>query len=357
MALLSTSWSLRATGLWLSGAILASTSAPALAEREQDPWYEVELIIFEYTAPEALLAEKWPLEPGYPNSEQLIELRADDKPAAPTAAPMDAPQAPLDLNTNATPPPAEDPLVHAPEETNDVLDQAYRLLESHVLNLNDEFAKLEGSDQHRPLFHAAWRMQVPSRAAPARIHVSNNVARLLPLVDPASAEGLANTDMPMMDVVMPDEVAPLMPAIPTGNDLDLDSDNTLPALDGVISISVARYLHVDLDVLFRSNEPLPSDGQDIYAVMPEPFVDETLLQEPVTEPAPFRMDEFGNIVMNNELSPEAEAPQVLVNDLIRVQGNLRMRSKEIHYLDHPKVGMIIQFLPYEVATEEDVSAE
>lgn len=285
----------------LLGAALAYTGQVKATEREEARWYEVELIIFEHTTPEALLAEKWPVNPGYPSSAGLIELRSEKVPSANQEANGISPAMP---NTNT--------------------GQAYRRLDAKRLNLTKQFEKLQASPHHRPLFHTAWRMQVPPRDKPARIHLNNGIARLLPetpkSMTPQSSAAQSTSDIPM--------AAPVIAANSrTGRNPNQLA--TRPAIDGVISISIARYLHIDLDLLFRSPEPLPSGTSNDYWVMPEPIV----------APNDHQADEPNSDVVTNA--------QVLINDLIRVQGNLRMRSKEVHYLDHPKVGMIIQFLPYE----------
>ncbi|MBI3773879.1 MAG: peptidoglycan binding protein CsiV [Gammaproteobacteria bacterium] len=71
------------------------------------------------------------------------------------------------------------------------------------------------------------------------------------------------------------------------------SNRQATPLDGVISIGKGRYLHIDSDLVLHRNN-----------------------------------------------SGSTGTPE-----FIRMKGDLRMRSNELHYLDHPMGGMLIQFTP------------
>lgn len=82
-----------------------------------------------------------------------------------------------------------------------------------------------------------------------------------------------------------------------------------PVLEGVIKTSVNRYLHVDLDFVLRR------------AVKTEPIAD-----GPATE------------------------------QTYRFTAHRKMRSGELHYIDHPLMGALIQITPYR-KPEPEVAAE
>ncbi|WP_428604972.1 peptidoglycan binding protein CsiV [Sedimenticola sp.] len=87
-------------------------------------------------------------------------------------------------------------------------------------------------------------------------------------------------------------------AIYLGPDLHHRDDTPPAPFEGLIKINVNRYLHVALDLLLRgANSNLP--------------------------PAPF--DAFSSPTQGS----------------IRFQGTRRMRSGELHYIDHPKMGALI----------------
>jgi hypothetical protein len=79
----------------------------------------------------------------------------------------------------------------------------------------------------------------------------------------------------------------------------------LNEVDGTVTIVRGRYLHVYTDLVYRT---------------------------PMTNPG---VDPQG---------PHALGPS-LAN--IRVQGQRRMRSRELHYLDHPLLGILVQITPLE----------
>jgi hypothetical protein len=82
----------------------------------------------------------------------------------------------------------------------------------------------------------------------------------------------------------------------------------VPRAEGLITVSVNRYLHVELDMLLRGK----MGG------------------------APLLPGEFQNY---------------------RFKQHRRMRSKELHYIDHPLMGVLIEILPLENQASSDDEAE
>ncbi len=91
----------------------------------------------------------------------------------------------------------------------------------------------------------------------------------------------------------------------------------LPRLEGVITVSVQRYLHVDLDLLLNQSA--------------------------------------------SRLSTESESGLLLNDDAksFRYIGTRKMRSSELHYMDHPKMGALILISRYEQPepTEQELAPE
>lgn len=91
-------------------------------------------------------------------------------------------------------------------------------------------------------------------------------------------------------------------------------------LEGTVNLILSRYLHLETDLwlgdyvqTFAPSEPAPADAVGL----------------PV---------EDGSIAPANQSSFEA-------THLIRMQDTRRMRSKELHYLDHPLMGVIVKVIP------------
>ena len=142
----------------------------------------------------------------------------------------------------------------------DDADTAYRLLSPSELSLNAVRNRLERSARYRPILHAGWRLQglPPDAARPAHV-----------------GPGLGGGGVETME----------------------HAGDTRPAVHGAVTVSLARYLQVEVDLLYRR----PAGG-DTTA--------------PDTAPTRFR----------------------LVSER-------RMRSGELHYIDHPLFGVLVLLIP------------
>lgn len=85
-----------------------------------------------------------------------------------------------------------------------------------------------------------------------------------------------------------------------------------PLIDGTIKLIRKRFLHVEADFLYRA-----------------PFIEDK-----------------GNLLAHKQW-PQA----------FRLQESRRMRSREIHYLDHPMFGVLILASPYEAPVDEALGVE
>ena len=137
---------------------------------------------------------------------------------------------------------------------------AFRLLDRADLSLNRVRSTLRRSARYRPLLHAGWRLPGLPR----------NAAR-------------------------PAYVGTWLAAAGSGSDP--------PAVRGTVKVSVARYLHVELDLLYRRS------GDDV-AVAPE------------GTPTWFRLESVR-----------------------------RMRSRELHYFDHPLFGVLVRITPFRASSQ------
>ncbi len=179
----------------------------------------------------------------------------------------------------------------------------YQMLREDDLKLGAFDGRLGRTNEFTPLFHTAWRQPAFPRGAsmPVRIRWE----QVAEVVAPPS-EGEALIAPPQMSEV---EGEAGLPAPPGAN------------LTGTLTVSVNRYLHVDADLYYRPAEPVGEDQ------------------------GPFNIfDVFAR----------EEAPRVY-----RMHQSRRMRSGEIHYLDHPRFGLIVQVTPYEYPqkADEEESAE
>ena len=119
-----------------------------------------------------------------------------------------------------------------------------------------------------------------------------------------------------------------------------------PRLQGSVKIYLSRYLHIETDLwLNTTGNYLP--GQ--WTMPPAPLGPSSLiLIEPeLTLPEPFEESQ--------ETEPLAETSTALEpvypwRHAVRFNEKRRMRSNEVHYLDHPMLGVVVKLTP--VAQEE-----
>ena len=150
------------------------------------------------------------------------------------------------------------PIGSGPDED---VPHAFRLLDRSELSLNGAWDALRRSARHRPLLHAGWRLPGarPGAARPAHLGAF--------LADPAGGGG-----------------------------------GGLPSVRGTVKVSLARYLQVDVDLLygrFADGAVAASDGT----------------------PTRFRLE-----------------------------AQRRMRSGELHYIDHPLFGVLMRITPFAPAS-------
>ena len=109
---------------------------------------------------------------------------------------------------------------------------------------------------------------------------------------------------------------------------DIGSRLSPPRLDGTLRLILSRYLHLQSDLIWYDplNEEELAALEALSQHESEADVDENV--------APTTFDESP---LNTHLA-------------YRLQQSRRMRSNEIHYIDHPRFGLIVQVTPYEGKT-------
>ena len=134
---------------------------------------------------------------------------------------------------------------------------AYRIVKRSELSLGAVWKRLRSSAHYRPFLHLGWRLPGLSRSAARPVHVSPHLGRSSPGT-PESVGG------------------------------------ERPAVHGTVEVSLARYLHVEIDLVYR-----------------RPAVGEIAASSPVP-------------------------------DRFRIMSERRMRAGELHYFDHPLFGVLMQ---------------
>lgn len=261
---------------------LSNTYAKTLSQtkdavNEPDPWYQIELIIFEYTNTRNAETENWPQQPGLPEKDLTLEL--------------------MDSRTMLVP---------------DWFPEAFQLLDQEELLLTTEYNLIRNSRQRRPLLHIGWRQSTHSKneSIPVRIHGHKAYS-----IQPESAaDETINLGSFLEDFLGQKE------EIDKNEDQGIELNiEALNQIEGTITLSRARYLHVWTDLIYR----IPSE----YLIVDPPNTES------------FDLESTNVDTLNTFEQP-------LVS--FRLQEHRRMRSKEIHYIDHPLFGIIVLATPFEL---------
>jgi hypothetical protein len=166
---------------------------------------------------------------------------------------------------------------------------AYPLLDAGKLQLANTAAALRRSSRYQPLLHVAWRQPTvdAEHAVPVRLYDG--------MADPLSKTGVT-TGPPN------------------------------PQLVGTVRVSVTRYLHLKADLLYRipvtQRLAVPLSDLDLWHDRPFPSLQES----------------------------QGPAYQLTEWQAIRgfpLQESRRMRSKVVHYLDSPFLGIVALITPVE----------
>ena len=358
----------------------------AAETQEETPWYQIEIIIFEYTNLNNTDTETWPRDPGEPdinNTVPLIPTAAvedylnlispeDDQHAEETALIESAPST-KPADNSSTEAPSEQPVIYVDETPFVILDK-----ESVPHELSLATRDLERSKNYHVLHHLAWRQPVLPPGESVSVHIHSEMEDGKLFLEKAhlslQKEDVENNNLSSSDNV-PVEQAPLImdtlsdepTTIALGQDISqlgatsLEDTDTMPVdtvaeqtqdtqprlpLDGLIRVSLSRYLHLQADLILSREITLP--------VQPSIFLHENKTSS----------TEADDVITVRE-SPKNTAPTeaVISTELgalnftetsfyqpYRLLESRRMRSKEVHYLDHPAFGVIALITPYERPT-------
>ncbi len=288
-------------------------------ETEQQPWYQIELFIFAYQQAADSNTEVWPKELGLKYPQRIVELKKaaqtevllndwSDTPEPDatevTEEPTEANEEPLLVDNNQ--PPLPEPLLVTLKE------QPFTLLPEDQLSFTDMTRKLLRQKDLRQLFYGAWRQPIGKR---------NDSESLL---------------------------------IRGGDPFDNHFE-----LEGSISLGLERYLHVTTDLWLSTFVSNAGRTENPWPVLPKVPVassansgTETSDQDTgdifsQTNPG----SSSGTIFINNN---DLENPfvdlagnQYAVDQTATMRQSRRMRSNELHYIDHPLMGLLVRITPYE----------
>jgi hypothetical protein len=268
------------------------TSAQAATEKAEIPWYEVEVIIFANKQKGAVDTETWPENVSTAGYNSVLDLALPGfSPLKPNLPPVNA-QASVKSVTLS--------------DDGDLYDHgAYVLLDKDFYQLTNIANKIDSSSQYDVVLHLAWRQPTYDEDQSKPVFVFNGMLERDPTPKPISNSGFSQ-----------------------GYDFYVNGLETGPQyywLSGTLKLSVSRYLHLESDLHIKMR---------------------ATRQEVIEESPPPESGGFGSFFgMSREPTPIMIERSVLQD--YRLFETRRMRSKEIHYFDHPLMGIVVKVTPYE----------
>jgi len=169
----------------------------------------------------------------------------------------------------------------------------FKRLPKSSYRLVQEAKLLAENDKNKILLHTSWRQPGMSSETALPIHFKRE---FINIATPPQTVPVTDPDLPQSD------------SIGTVS----ETERSKSRLEGYIRIILSRYLHADVNLIYTTGLPIES----------------TTIITPATQ------DE------------ELETKAVRLPVIYHLQETRKMRSKEVHYLDHPVLGVIILATPY-----------
>lgn len=289
--------------LVLSIAFMLSTAAHA-GEETEERWYQIEMLVFATDSEIGRNSESWrdrtQLDFTYPSSTVAIETDANKGlPYVPTEDLADEPAIPsFEANFNG----------QANEETSGSDQLAippFQQLQPEQWQFNSYLKSLDRRSGYRILFHSAWRQPLEEKKDAAPILVQGG-----------------------------------------------RQYNEYHELEGYVRISVSRYLHIDTN-LWLIDYAEAIDAADLPWNQASDRFNTLLEDETYSQAIPLggSLEDTPSFVL--EQAPATYEPI----HIVEFKQSRRMRSGELHYIDHPLMGILIRLTPYEleeISTSESV---
>lgn len=292
-------------------ALSANIQADTADAEELPKWYQVEVVVFGANNLYEEAREIWPSQLSLKYPKELILLKDQDSFETSNAIPNN----PFIQQGEFSPLPDPSELfVEEPVETqNQDLEQAeideelqttpneppFVLLGEEYESLGKFVNNITRQNDLRVLAHKTWRQPLPSREEASNILITG------------------------------------------GEKFDQHYE-----LEGFIRLYVSRYIHINTNLWFSSfisnvgeqNNPWPT-------LPPRPVEPSAQDQNRFTSFNEAFINPFSGMLDNN----------FSVDRTVTLQQSRRMRSNELHYIDHPLMGLVIRVTPYETINEESES--
>jgi len=220
-------------------------------------YYDVEVVIIENLSKKSKMSENWPLQVNLVQPENTVQL----------GQPVLSEWLPKDVD----------------------LKSSYKLLKASNYQLTQKVEQISESTTQRVIFHTAWRQPGLDKKLALPIHFKREVPAT-PVV-----EAINNSEQ-------------------TSEDGDSITNSTPLILEGILRVTLARYLHLEAELTLQDKLPEVENSDNPFSA----------------------------------LDNQSERNDIEKQGVIHFkQKRNRIRSNELHYLDHPALSILIQVTPYE----------
>ncbi|MGD8640539.1 MAG: CsiV family protein [Gammaproteobacteria bacterium] len=302
---------------YVSALLCALVTFPVVAADNVDqndlPWYQIEVIIFANKNTGAIRSETWPQAPQLHNSD-AIELKHPED-----AAYNNRKTPNFDAGSGANTP------------------TPYELLDKSQLQLVPVARKLRSSNDYDLLMHVAWRQPTvePEKATPIYVYDGADLPRGViqkPKQVAAASKGRF-AEIPVGNYTYDSsQYGQIVPVSQT----DLEMGPDLTTFSGTLKLGVSRYLHIEVDLKYRKTVI----KEEIVPIDPGPtYTEGNSFQRTLA------LAQAEN--QNETRIRKREALQTF-----QLYASRRMRSRELHFIDHPVLGVIVRVIPYEIPKAE-----
>lgn len=299
---------------------LACLSSPlAFAKSNHEGWYQVEMIVFARQTPST--QETWPkdIKLRYPGN--WVELK---DPNAPLAPPITATTETQSLNGDASAPiQATQP---TPAAQPDFTREPYWQLPSSQYSLNDQARRLQQNPKYQVLFHQAWRQLIGSRKNAKNLLVYGGQS----FGQHYQLEGSINLSVATY--------------------LKIVTNLWLTDFSPVATASTITSTMGDSAAATTSQSEAQSEVQSAWPELPaRPNLKQVSSLASEMLSANLEGEPFSTATEQSEAMPitlEEDVPAFIPSRIVLMKQERDMRSREVHYLDHPLLGVIIKIVPY-----------
>ncbi len=181
----------------------------------------------------------------------------------------------------------------------------FQFIENTAYKLNDIVTSLNESNFHKVLLHSAWRQPGMSKENALSVKIYHQIpAKKTDITDTLNSDTANNIYQSEQ------QSNNINSSFNTITENNLSNNGFL--LSGYIKLILSRYLHLKIDLSYHEQKSNTTEQ--------------------------FISDEFGE--------------DYLLPDVYNISQTRRLRSKELHYIDHPVISIIALITPYKVLKQE-----